>query len=583
MELPEYFASTDSHRAVSLTDLEGRILLCNERMDTLLGLRGADTNGGLFADHFKPRDRSEESIRDWFSRSAAGEPVEVQCVGQRGDGSTFPARLVLHHLRDGSGQASGFMVMAENMAWQMAMEMSLRLSSERFAKAFTKNPDAMVIFRKSDGTILEVTEGWNNIFGSARKESVGKTSLIFDVFWSTEDLRGAMKIISAQGRVRDRELCYRNKGGRSIYVLYSSEFIEINGEDCLLTVVRDITDLRKAVMSLERSEGENRALLTAIPDAIFQFGSDRICLAFKPGQEAGDFAWWATCIGKHVGEIFPREYFPDFSAIFERSRRHSHPQVYGFQLMANGRARDLEARIVSFGVEQTIMLLREVTGSLNLERTLAGSAMAEQYRLVGELHDGISQELTGISILCKSLHGSLRDDQRELAARVEEISGLVNQSIGNLRVLIAGVYPPGLRMGLARGLQEMALRLGRIYPIAFSFSGDDPTLEQEEAAHLYRIAQEAANNAAKHGSPKAVRISLEQQSDLLILRVSDDGCGFDPDEEKPESQGLDIMQYRARLVGGWVGVDSDAGAGCTVTCRIPLGKPASFPAARTPQ
>lgn len=571
METAPYFACNAAHCALSFLDLEGRVTRWNLGMEVLLRLPRQAATGHRITRYFKPKDGSGGADADWFGPHERTEPFEVRCRGQREDGSVFPARLVFRKLRDENRRLSGFMVMAEDLSLQMAMEEALRISEERFSKAFSTNPDALVISRKRDGLILEVNDGWKNIFGYSREESVGKTSLVMGLL-DPQDRIKAVEILSAQGRVRDFEVGVRGKSGQPRQVLLSADMLEISGEECILTVLRDVTECREAALSLERSEVENRALLAAIPDAIFQFDARGTCLAFKPGQETGDFGWSEALIGMTVLDVFPPEAFLDYPEIMANSRRQSQPQIREFQLQAGGRARDLEARIVPLGGERLMILLRDVTGAKNLDRAVAGIATAEQRRIGGELHDGTCQELVGISMLCKSLRGGLGGDHPELVAQAEEIYHLTTRSIANLRTLIAGLYPPGLEMGLAHALQELARGLGRIYPIEFSFSGNDPNLEQDVAAHLYRIAQEAANNAARHGSPRSVRISLERHGQFLILRVVDDGHGFTADNQNPESRGHDIMRYRARLVGGTVEIHSRVGNGCTVTCRISPGK-----------
>lgn len=570
METTNYFSCNSSHCALGFTDLDGRVVRWNKGMAALLGLPREAAAGRALTRYFKPRNDSDGADPGWFGRSQHMEPIEVRCRGHRENGTVFPARLVLRNLRDENGSPYGFSIMAEDLTRQEAMEEALRLSEERFSKAFSTNPDALVISRKRDGLILEVNEGWKNILGYSREESVGKTSLEMGILASADRMKAA-EILLAQGRLRDFEVGVRGKSGQGRRVLISADHLKISGEECILTVLRDVTEWRAAALSLERSEVENRALLAAIPDAIFQFDARGICLAFKPGQETGDFGWSTACIGMDVIDIFPPEAVLEFPEIMARSRRQSNPQIREFQLPVEGRTRHLEARITSIGGDRLMVLLRDVTGSKNLERVVAGITTAEQRRIGGELHDGTCQELVGISMLCKSLREGLGVDYPELGAQAEEISHLATQSIANLRTLIAGLYPPGLEMGLAHALQELARGLGRIYPIEFSFSGEDPDLEQDVAAHLYRIAQEAANNAARHGSPKSVRISLERLGQFLILRIADDGHGFQTDNENPESRGHDIMRYRARLLGGSVEINSRVGNGCTVTCRILLG------------
>lgn len=208
-------------------------------------------------------------------------------------------------------------------------------------------------------------------------------------------------------------------------------------------------------------------------------------------------------------------------------------------------------------------------GKDDLERLIAKIATREQRRIGVELHDGICQELTGISLMCKALEGKLLAEKPELRLKAADISRQVNRTMDHVRVLISGLYPIGLERGLDEALRELVDKLGRTFSASFAFTGEDPRCDQDVSAHLYRIAQEAANNAARHGHPTRIDIRLEKSGDRLELTVRDDGRGFAPEAPGGEGRGLDIMRYRARLIGAALEIRSGAGEGCQVTCTLP--------------
>ena len=93
-------------------------------------------------------------------------------------------------------------------------------------------------------------------------------------------------------------------------------------------------------------------------------------------------------------------------------------------------------------------------------------------------------------------------------------------------------------------------------------------LDDSPAIHLFRIAQEALNNATKHGHAKTVVIALESSDGIISLRVSDDGIGFDPTRSALRGMGLNIMRYRARMIGGVLEVQPSSPSGTIVACTI---------------
>ena len=94
--------------------------------------------------------------------------------------------------------------------------------------------------------------------------------------------------------------------------------------------------------------------------------------------------------------------------------------------------------------------------------------------------------------------------------------------------------------------------------------------DAEVAGHLYRIAQEAVNNALKHAAPSEIRIGLEQRDGWLVLEVDDDGEGFAESSLPNDGIGLRVMRYRVRLLGGVLEIDSAPAGGARVCCRVKL-------------
>jgi len=124
--------------------------------------------------------------------------------------------------------------------------------------------------------------------------------------------------------------------------------------------------------------------------------------------------------------------------------------------------------------------------------------------------------------------------------------------------------------GLEFALKELASSTSRLSGISCSFAcvGQVEIRDNAQAVHFFRIAQEALNNAIKHGHPKAVVVALEASNGALSLRVSDDGGGFDPSGSEKKGMGLNIMRYRARMLAGTLETQSNSPVGTMVTCTI---------------
>jgi len=212
---------------------------------------------------------------------------------------------------------------------------------------------------------------------------------------------------------------------------------------------------------------------------------------------------------------------------------------------------------------------------LDLERKVLEISDEERRRIGHDLHDGLGQHLTGISLLSASLAQRIEAGSTDTAKDAEKISQLVAQTIGWTRDLARGLSPVTLESdGLLAALEELAGNAQSLLGIACSWrcEGSEPHLDRQSALHIFRIVQEAVSNSVKHGKAKAVQISLVVHGHVLTAKVIDDGCGLSAKTRANPGLGLRIMNYRARMVGAVLSVDRIGPAGGTVMtcqCRVP--------------
>lgn len=195
---------------------------------------------------------------------------------------------------------------------------------------------------------------------------------------------------------------------------------------------------------------------------------------------------------------------------------------------------------------------------------------AEQRRIGQDLHDGLGQQLTGIAFLCQSLARRLGKRQAPEAEEVGRIVNMVSQTIGWTRDLARGLTPVAMEADdLVSALRHLADSASSMFRIHCECVVDErtPVIAPDAAIHLYRIAQEAVNNAVKHANATEVRIELHG-GECTELCVRDDGRGFDATCVKPGGLGLEIMGHRARLIGACLTVRNADDGGTLVCCRM---------------
>jgi signal transduction histidine kinase len=217
---------------------------------------------------------------------------------------------------------------------------------------------------------------------------------------------------------------------------------------------------------------------------------------------------------------------------------------------------------------------RDVTQQKQLEREVLEVVDREKERLGRELHDGLCQTLAGIAALSSTLSKQLEANCEFVAsAAAADINKLLNEAIGEARDLARGLGPVGPgHAGLDTALEALALNIQHQFRISCTLECDRPVVRpgREVEAHLFRIAQEAINNAVTHGRAKRVEIRLSTKDGAGLLSVRDDGVGLPEESRHAEGIGLHTMAYRARLIGGSLDVRRRSPRGTAVTCSFPL-------------
>jgi PAS domain S-box-containing protein len=207
-----------------------------------------------------------------------------------------------------------------------------------------------------------------------------------------------------------------------------------------------------------------------------------------------------------------------------------------------------------------------------LEAAFLGETDRQQTRLGRELHDGLGQELTGLSLLIGSIARQAAAGKPIDAQRFAEVSAIARLAIVTARDIARGLSPLTESSGeLIESLRRMVERVATNPPASVSFRVDQScpvTIETEARNHVYRIAQEALANALRHSQATEIIVQVVIDPAWLRLSVIDNGIGF---HDAPGTRGLGLrtMRYRVRSVGGSLSIFRGPSGGCTVECQVP--------------
>lgn len=219
-----------------------------------------------------------------------------------------------------------------------------------------------------------------------------------------------------------------------------------------------------------------------------------------------------------------------------------------------------------------VIILSDITARRNLERQLAETSDREQRRLGQDLHDGLCQHLVSIGFATQILADKLQQQSLPEADESAKIVRLLNEAISQARNVARGLYLVQLDIGgLASALEELAAQVQSLHHLSCTFEDKTavPITETFAANDLFRIAQEAVNNAVKHANAKHINIRLTADDECVEVAVEDDGVGFAFAYNKTRGMGVHIMNYRARMIGATCTIETPRGGGTIVKCSTP--------------
>jgi PAS domain S-box-containing protein len=330
-----------------------------------------------------------------------------------------------------------------------------------------------------------------------------------------------------------------------------------------------------AAETLRQSESRNRALLDALPDFIFRIRNDGTILDFRAPRDAASGGDTSCAPRKNSKDRFWKTLAQETVCALRQSGQFGASRSFEFRCSLSGENRDFEVRVGVSGPDELLLVVRDVTERRRLEREVLEISGQERQRLGHDLHDGLGQYLAGVAVRARMLADDLARDCSTRLADARQLVQLINHSISQARDVARGLDPIEVEArGLLPALQKLALDSANHFGLECQFqcAQTDPVVSKFASLQLYRIAQEAITNAARHGHARHITIDLDVPLSGLRLSVRDDGAGFDTNSE-PLGMGLRIMRYRAHAIGGVLNVRSRSNHGVQIECVVPARRP----------
>ncbi|ATA24180.1 histidine kinase [Brenneria goodwinii] len=392
------------------------------------------------------------------------------------------------------------------------------------------------------------------------------------------------------------ETCHITHFGMVIPVEVNLTHFKHKGRSYSMCVVRDIRE-RKHIEQLSYArEQEFRALVENTPDLITRFDPQLNCLYANPATLRHlDFTIEQLC-GRKLTDLMPGAKCAMRIQQLVQQVVDSRHSVEGELSDENGRGDQRHVVIHHIrcvpefdqqGALVSILAVgRDITAIRYAERKLEDSHMqlsllarqreisreAERKHIAREIHDELGQHLTTIRMSLSLMRMCFAKDNPDMQEQLKRLMLLSDQTIQVVRNVSTRLRPNVLNMGLTPALEWLCDEFNRNYRGECLLKTAEPelTLKDECVTAAFRVAQESLTNVARHAQATKVEISLENHAGDVVLRIQDNGKGFDDQINKADAFGLISMKERGRMLGGEVVIESAPGSGTLVQLTFPM-------------
>lgn len=330
----------------------------------------------------------------------------------------------------------------------------------------------------------------------------------------------------------------------------------------------------------EGPEERLRAILQTAVEGIITIDEFGIIESMNPAAEK-IFGYRADELkGRRVNVLMPSPFREEHDDYLRNYVSTGRAKIIGIGREVAGKRKDGRVFPLHLAVSEVKLrtrriftgFIRDISEQKLLENELLNVSENEQRRIGQDLHDGLCQQLAGIEFMSRALERRLAVKSPTEADAASNISRLLREAILHTRNLARGLSPVILEpQGLMDALKLMADNIRSLFSVNCEFICDKRVLLKDNtvAVHLFRIAQEAVNNAIRHGKAKRVILHLSATDDEITLTVHDDGRGMPNPPGQRKGMGLRIMRYRAGIIGGSLTLHQGTRGGTVVVCSLP--------------
>jgi PAS domain S-box-containing protein len=586
---------------------DGSIDYVNQRWLQYMGLSLEDVQGWNWDVPIHPEDRAR-SIDHWRSTMAVGQPAENELRVRRADGVY---RWILGRfvpLRDEIGNIVKWYGASTDIDQRKRAEALLHAREQEFRVIVENTPDHIIRYDRNFRRTYAypaVAQTYGLPAEAVLDKPIGSVIQDAGLMLKADELaqiRQRIADVFDTGTSYEYEMDWPAPTGRRYYSVRLFPECDLNGSVInVLSIARDVTARKQVENELRRQKKILQKIFDHIPVMIAFVGKNgRIELVNRTWEHS--LGWTLHELEEQQLDIYTLAY-PD---------PQYRQQVLDFIAAATGEWRDLNVRvrdgrviditvaIVDLSDGTCLVIAQDITERKRVEaeranlfeqvqtshrqlqtlsRQLLQVQEAERHAIARELHDEIGQQLTSIGLLL-TISQQLPPDLAK--AQLNKAQTYVEELIGQVRMLALDLRPAILDdFGLVSALVWLFERYTTQTNVSVQFKHrltEDQRFDPDVETTVYRIAQEALTNVARHAGVMEVIIHLWIDGDTLSVMIADQGRGFDPQTVNTRSSsGLTGMQERIALLGGELRIESASGEGTRVTAVVPIGTSGNHP------
>ena len=530
-----------SDDAIISKDLNGIIQSWNRGAERTFGYTESEAVGQRITLIIPPELRDEEDTI--LHNAGLGQKVEhYETVRVTKAGKRINVSLTLSPLRDSSGKIIGSSKIAREITERKRVENELKKSEEKFAKAFQRSPMALVLMNATTNRYIEVNETFEQMTEFSRADVLGKSDLDLGLWLDLSSRFELKERLMADGFIRNVECEFRTKTDQVLIGLVSAELIDLDGETCILGVVANITDRKQAERAVLESEARFRLIANTAPALIWMSGTDKLCNYFNQPwleftgrrleQELGN--GWLECV--HSDDL--QECLDTYTQYFDRREKFSmeyrlrrHDGEYRWVQDVGVPRFNSDGSYAGFvGCCMDITDMKQARATvIEFGGRLIKAGEEERARIARELHDDINQRLALLANGLQEVEQAAADQDDPLREPLRVLGQLTGEIATDIQRMSHHLHPSKLHyLGLGAAVRELCLEFSKQHKIEVECIVNrlPSDLDETTSLNLFRTVQESLHNVAKHSHAHHVKVELSCDSDLVRLRVSDDGVGF---------------------------------------------------------